>query len=324
MKLLDNIPYRFNNSYSGPYVQRTNITSVQALSEYSSFKLKKNSEYVPLGSVNKVWVPSNLRSSAYSLAVKIHSNSYIVRYLLNCNPTDYTTKLINEEGKVNTEYLTDRINKFITDVIGISEPTSRSRGYARINSKAFYAALFNVIIPRISKFKINDKEIMVSSGVIANINKDDLLINDAFGVQKCFNYSDALNRANVNVIAAFMIPRKEYISTRIKMLQEVPDIDIEPNNIKFFVSPDIFKRGTTYYKVGSFLTKHIFPLLEKAGVEVIYESPNKFYNTALGSGYSVENIKKLFIKDSKKIFNETISNSPISGGTLELIYEVIT
>jgi hypothetical protein len=109
-----------------------------------------------------------------------------------------------------------------------------------------------------------------------------------------------------------MMDRREYYDARLRLL-EAPsqDFDFDYSKVKFFNSPELFTRGSGVFKIGSFIKKYIHPLAEKTGIEIINESPDKYFNNTLGGGYSVDALKTYFNSNIETITKDIIT--PICG-----------
>lgn len=132
--------------------------------------------------------------------------------------------------------------------------------------------------------------VIIGNGMISTVKKNSYIINNCLSVDK---FLDSQWIPESNYLAGFMITKKHYYESRINLLSQ-PKFDFDYNQVKFFASPTLFDKNGGYLKMGNFLKKYIYPILDRTGIEVINESPNKFFNTKIGAGYSTDALRDYF------------------------------
>lgn len=136
----------------------------------------------------------------------------------------------------------------------------------------------------------NNTSVVIDKGMISTVKNNSYIINNCLSVDK---FLDSQWIPESNYLAGFMITKKHYYESRINLLSQ-PKFDFDYSQVKFFASPILFDKNGGYLKMGNFLKKYIYPILDRTGIEVINESPNKFFNTKIGAGYSTDALRDYF------------------------------
>jgi hypothetical protein len=155
--------------------------------------------------------------------------------------------------------------------------------------------------------------IIATSGMILESSINAKLINDCLSVSRYTR--DQMALTNYRVLAGFMIDRKYFRKYRLDWLRNVEEIDFDYSKIKFYVSPELFVKGSNYRKIGSFITKHVVPVLQATGVEMVIEPPQQFFNNGLGTGYGTEKLEDYVETNAEEVvalFKETFDLYSIS------------
>ena len=292
MKLTNNIP-QITSSYRRKVLYTTTLTLLNVDRNNHNY-IKPTSEYYPIKCV------------ANSYDIKRNMYNHELNVILS--KTSYATSPIKGlllYGKYKSgaqEEMFSNVEKFINQPPYFTISTYHSPQYKTFVKASVYKAMLSLNGNTYANIPLPGKgQIIVYGGVISENKGADFLINNCLSIDKFLEYT-SINR-NKEILAALMIDKKVYKKTRLDVLIS-SKFDFDYNYVKFFVSPKLFDRKEGYVSIGNFLKKYIYPILDNAGVEIINESPDKFFDSVLGAGYETTELKKYFIANNKEILKK--------------------
>lgn len=302
MKLLTNSPFspRHYSHRINPYGGR--ISECSGTHSISEIRFPKYIQALAI-------FQTSIRGNGRHMEIRNNAISSTLEYLLYRNP---------EHWKVNRKVIDSVIENFVFE-----EPYGTNRRYLYYTSyKTFHkASIYKGLVDGTDNyaFIVNTNEVpmAISKGIISIKKPNHYLINP------CLNIIDSLaNMSNLfskeEVIAGFMFTREDYLKHRLKLLKEGSIFDYDYDKLKFFIDPALLERNPDIPKIGNFLKKYVFPKLDELGVEIIEESPNKYFNTPETS-YGTNNLLDFFDKRGDKainLFKENIPTNIVSLSTV--------
>jgi len=284
MKLLDNIGYKSTSWRSTP---RLNVYGLSIHDiKIDFFKLKHDSEYVPL-------------SSLYSI-----NNSLI-------KGKNYIT--LRDMFRFSQEEVKDLVYNFIfTPVKYINKNTSGyCRSYRTFVETAAYKWFFNIFDYNYTGGIMGEnKHLRISNGLIIYNPpvEESFFINNCLGVEKYYSHDNNFISSS-RVIVGLMIKRDYLHQYRFNLIKEyiekldknnktsfnISDIELDYSKVKLFIAPEIDKK-CKIKGLNKFVTRSIIPVIESTGIEIIYESPEKFISENPGKEYNTDKLNETFEK----------------------------